>query len=243
MKKLLLIIAGIVFATSFLNAQSLTIKTLEGEVIGESYIIYDEGDVVNEIVFHAVVTNNTGSDMTVLCAREQIDMLPGTSSQFCWGENCYPPFVDTSATALVIPGGGTTADDAFSGHYAPATVHGTSAVKYKFYNQDDPSEFVETIAYYVYGFVDVEENLAKLSFSDFYPNPASDQIRMDYSIGNNVLATLRVVNLLGAVVKEVNLSGTNTLNMDVSDLQQGVYYCSVISGAQVHTTKRIVVQK
>ncbi len=242
MKKLLLILIGLVISAG-IYAQELTIKSLEGEELGESIIVYDEGDVVNEIVFHALVTNNTGSDMTVMCVRSQIDMLPGTSSQFCWGENCYPPFVDTAGTALVIPGGATTADDAFSGHYAPGGVHGTSSVKYKFYNIDDPSQYDEVICHYVYGFVGVDDNFEAPSFSEFYPNPATDNIRLDYNLGSSQQATLKVVNLLGAVVKEIALDNSNSLSMDVSDLKQGVYFCSVVAEGQVHTTKRIVVQK
>lgn len=243
MKKLLLILLLAIFTISGMYSQELTIKSLEGEPLGESVVIYDEGDGISEIVFHALVTNNTSSDMTVHLIRTQIEMVPGSSSQFCWGENCYPPFVNESVTPLLIPAGTTTGDDAFSGHYVPAGNHGTSTILYKFYNADNPSVFAEITAYYVYGFVGVEDQFAELSFSDFYPNPATNQIKLDYALANNHQASVSVVNVLGSTVKDLTISGSGTLNMDVSDLQQGIYFCSIRCDGQVYTTKRIVVQK
>jgi hypothetical protein len=61
-----------------------------------------------------------------------------------------------------------------------------------------------------------------------FPNPAINDINMDMSPGSNVSYNIKVVNALGAVVKETTSSQTNW-RADVSNLKPGSYHVQVIN--------------
>jgi hypothetical protein len=91
----------------------------------------------------------------------------------------------------------------------------------------------------------VKDNIyGGLSISDAYPNPASDQVRFDFTINNDVKSAKIVLHtVIGTVVTEQNLSlnGSN-LTLDISRLNNGIYLYSIYVDGQVQATKRLIVK-
>jgi hypothetical protein len=244
MKKTLLIFAVGLLAVFSMNAQDLTLSW-EGEELGETLTLWGHPDSA-EIVFHVVCHNNTDRDLNVKVRRNQIEMVDGTSSQFCWGGSCWPPDVDESPSATLIPAGEQSGEEDFSAHYSPSSHNGTSTIEYTFFNEDDEDLNVKITVYYWASPDGIAEDLMKGgSISDIYPNPATSLVNIDYNLPSGVnSAKVRIVNLLGALVKESTIErNANKLTMDISDLKGGVYFYTVLINDDVFKTKKLLIQK
>ncbi len=87
--------------------------------------------------------------------------------------------------------------------------------------------------------IGVEETEAKDVVYNVYPNPATDMIFVASSMDAD--ATITFTNIAGQTVKVVNqglTSGDNSVN--ISDLNTGVYFCTVTANGFSHTSKVVV---
>ena len=243
MKKTLLTFAVVLLTVFSMNAQDLTLSW-EGEALGDTVIVWgDPSDF--EIVFHAVVHNNTDNGMQIKVRRKRLSMVEGTTSAFCWGL-CFPPDTEESVDARLILANGQSTDEEFSGHYTTASKIGTSVVEYTFFNSANEDQNVKVVAKYWASPEGIAEDAMNGgSISDIYPNPATTAINIDYNMPAKVdFAKVRIVNLLGAVVKESNIDrNANKLSMDISDLKGGIYFYTVMVNDDVYKTKKLVIQK
>ena len=78
-----------------------------------------------------------------------------------------------------------------------------------------------------------------------YPNPASDVLRVNYSLPAVSEVNMTITSLDGRVVRAENLgtqqAGSNTTTVNVADLSAGVYLVTLQTGTGM-TTRRIVVE-
>ncbi len=214
------------------------------ELIPDTILYYDDGNPDWELVFECNVKNTTGEAIRVGLIRFNIDTVTGTENSFCWAGNCFPSYVDSATTNLVIPGGQSSKDGDFSGHYVAKEKFGISKVKYTFYDIGNPDVNVSVVVKFKYSPVGVDENAFNgVSFSNAYPNPAANRVNIDYSLANAKSASVKIINLLGSVVKSVNLpAGSSKVSMDVSDLNQGVYFYSIVVDGNIIKTKKLIVK-
>jgi hypothetical protein len=141
------LIACLIMLTGF--SQSLTLQTPEGVNIPNGGEITVCGDENSEIICHLHVTNTSATTMNVSLHRNQIFMIDGTFSMFCWGI-CYGPDVNQSAFPIEIAAGATNEED-FSGNYHPGGNIGTSIISYTFYDDTNPNDSIMVIVNYVTG--------------------------------------------------------------------------------------------
>ncbi len=74
-----------------------------------------------------------------------------------------------------------------------------------------------------------------------YPNPASDFIRIE--TGENAIHTLSIIDASGRMVIQLDdFSSTDPLNINVSNLQNGVYFIR-FEGEAINQMKKILIQK
>jgi hypothetical protein len=223
----------------------------DGEAIGDTVIV--KGDPSEtELVFHAIFTNNSSDSDSVLVKREILSILDGVHDQLCWGL-CYAPNTEPvfiSPSGIRIDEGQSTEDFTFSGHYLsqeydmPIGVIGITLFKYTFFNANDEDENVVVVVKYDTSPDGITDQLMVNGFvSEIYPNPATSLVNLDYELTPQVKkASLRVMNLLGAVVKDVELNkSASNQRLDVSDLTSGVYFYSVIINNEVYKTKKLIV--
>ncbi|MFA5419773.1 MAG: T9SS type A sorting domain-containing protein, partial [Bacteroidales bacterium] len=170
-------------------------------------------------------------------------IVEGAESTFCWG-SCFPPNVDTSGVTLV-EAGASTGRGYFTGDYYGAGHPGTSVVMYKFYNVEDISQYLEVVVKYVAEPNAISENILRgVQFSAIYPNPAYNYVNLDFTLVPEVkTASIRISNLLGAVVSETNLNvSSNNARINVDQLVGGVYFYSVFVNGDRLNTKKLVIR-
>jgi hypothetical protein len=245
MKKYLLLFILTVVFISYSSAQySLS---WEGETLGDTVLVAGEPSEF-ELEFHAILTNNGDDTDSIKVRRRLIHLIDGVIHYYCWGA-CYQPNTDSitvSSLSVELEPGASSGEFDFSGHYQPNNQTGTSWVEYTFFNIHDENESITVVAQFTTEYVGLHEGIMKEGYvSEVYPNPATHMINFDYQLTPQVSqASVKVINLLGEVVKDVNFGlGSNNKRIDVSDLSNGVYFCSIMINGEIYETKKLVVQK
>jgi hypothetical protein len=243
MKKILLssiISFMIVFS---LNAQSFSLSW-DDVALGDTVILSTVEWPQPELVFHAVVHNNSNDNVNVGVIRKRIEIIENSSDYFCWGA-CYPPFLDTAGTTILINAGMQSADEDFSAHYEIHGTMGVSTVEYTFYNVATPEDQISVFVKYNTLPNDISETIfSNTEISDIYPNPALNFAEIKFDFPKEVKsAKLKFSNILGATIKEINIEERNgKLDIDVSDLNTGVYFYSLILNEKIFQTKKLIIK-
>jgi len=110
-------------------------------------------------------------------------------------------------------------------------------------NDGDEDAFIGTYPGTVYYFknktisvgINAVENENALSV---YPNPATDEIKIDLSSFNNSQIDLTIIDITGKTVAAFNMKNTNTI--DVSNLKSGIYFIKVSDMKHSETAKLII---
>ena len=81
--------------------------------------------------------------------------------------------------------------------------------------------------------------ISSLNTSSIYPNPTASftNVNLYSSVNKNII--LRLTNIIGKIVSEVNIhvvSGNNNINLDVSNLKNGIYF---INSESINESKSI----
>lgn len=240
MKKLILSLFVLIATGFYVNAQSFQL-TWNDELLGDTVVFNGSADTL--MVFDPIFTNLLNVAANVKVVKNDIYVVEGAESTFCWGA-CYPPQVDSSGVTLV-EAGASTARNYFVGDYDGLGHPGTSIVKYKFYNVDNVDQYVEVVVKYVAAPNAIDENiLSGVRFSEIFPNPATNFVNLNYNLVSGVKeASIRISNLVGAVVSESNIDlSNNSLRVDVSQLEGGIYFYSVIINGERLQTKKLIIR-
>lgn len=94
--------------------------------------------------------------------------------------------------------------------------------------------------------VDVPQSQSQGGFEllAFYPNPVTDVLSLHVNVDGQSSLSFQILNEMGQLVKtlptEEMISGTNTVNIDLSSLRAGIYFCSLNNGISQLTRKFIV---
>jgi hypothetical protein len=251
MKRFTFLFTVLIFFATGLSAQYTL--SWDGEVLGDTVTV--QGDPSDtELVFEAILTNNSEDTVAFKLQRRLILLLDGTTTSYCWGTSCFPPnnmdSIDVARDTVLLAPNQATPEGKFSGHYlaedfGELTVVGTSMIEYKFFNEEDEDDNVTVVVKFVTtpdGIVDQLMNNAFIS--DLYPNPATSFVTINYDLPQEVTnASVRIINILGSVVKnEVMNKNATSLRMDISDLTNGVYFYSIVINDKVYKTKKLIVK-
>jgi len=78
---------------------------------------------------------------------------------------------------------------------------------------------------------------------NLYPNPTNNQFTMDFDLPNSSEVSLEIFDAKGSVVASYNLgnlpSGFQSINLNISNLSNGLYLCNIKAGS-AKFTKRII---
>jgi len=89
-----------------------------------------------------------------------------------------------------------------------------------------------------------EESLNAFSLGQNSPNPATDITKVRMNVAKSGVYTVEVMNMIGQVVSTLELGnlgqGPTSFELNVSDLQSGVYFYTVRSGGLFQSKKMIV---
>jgi len=187
------------------------------------------------------VKNISNTSIDVKCVRTIIDTIPGQINSYCWGL-CYAPFVDTSSAHVTIAPNAASYE--FSGDHDPAGVEGVTKVKYTFYDMNNPEDKISVfVSYDATAESGRNELFQNIRLSDAYPNPANSFVSVDYDLPGLNNAKIVIFNLLGSIVKEIELTDTlGTLKVNTSNLLDGIYFYSLLINNEATKTQKLIIK-
>lgn len=90
-----------------------------------------------------------------------------------------------------------------------------------------------------------EFDITKGEINGMYPNPASNEVHLDFSVKMAGEYTIQITNITGVAVKTIDLgnmgSGTFKESVKLDNLTPGVYIVSLVSG-EYTTSERLIIQ-
>jgi hypothetical protein len=220
-----------------LTATNDLVTPLATNVTGDTAEFFN-ADQFSSIIGPLVIVNPAGTGKDVKVRRTQLSVVPGSSNFFCW-DLCYTSIVSVSGGTVNI-----AANDSvfvFYADYDPAGNSGSTYVNYKFYNNSDTTQFASVTVKFTSGTVSIEEEAAVIA--NVYPNPASQLINFDYTLGNHQ-GSISISDLTGKVVKSVNLpenSAKHVISLD--GLTDGIYIYTFYSDGKAISTKKFIIKK
>ena len=213
--------------------------------------VFEEGETIEctndeygygEYIQHMQLRNLTSTDLNVLVEKKVIEDLEGTINFFCWGM-CFSPDIFVSPSPVAVAANSVTNEEALSFHTMfEENVFGKVQVMYSAYDERHPDEAVTINVVFKKSGVGVIENSRPMTMSNAYPNPASSYVHFNYSFDGHLSAV--VYNLMGQEVARQELNANDgQLTLSVSDLQDGIYFCTMMVDGRAWTTKKFVVKK
>jgi hypothetical protein len=243
MKKLLLASVSMLFAAG-LSAQSFSVThATQGNIVSGSTIVYNVDQATSLETHDFDVHNTSGSNVTCK-VRKTVQQFASAGSlfYFCTDQLCYAPSTVLSGNVAVSAGGQFLLVTDFT----PDNTTGISIVRYSVFNIANPSDSVFFfIEYHVAPTGIGSYSQVKANIGSPMPNPAAAVFNMNYNLGASYgqgVAKMVMYNMLGEAVRtETLVDAEGTFRMDVSVLDNGVYFTSLeVDGKQL-STKRLVV--
>lgn len=195
------------------------------------------------ILAHLEVTNNAEAAIDVKVRKVINYEVPESMNTFCWGGLCFSPTTIVSPNFLTVEAGATTTFEDFSGDYQPLGTSGISSITYEFFNAADSSDFAGAIVFYATT-VGINENiLDNVELSNAYPNPANTFTTFDFDLNGIDNGRLMIYNLLGSIVKEINITDNfGSVKVNTSDLEEGIYFYSMVIENESLKTHKLVIK-
>ncbi len=241
-KRFLLSLVLLAFA-GYASAQSLVFEH-EGEIVeaGTHYVIGDVNDMM-ELQFEVNVTNVSDNPFSVTC--ERVELVASGINYFCWGQ-CLSPDLSVGTIDRVEPG----VPNLFSAHFMPIDEEGNLApgseihVEYHFTIDGTDEEYVFDL-HFKYSLESVVDYNNVDVFSNAYPNPANSTLSFNYNMpqdANN--SYIAIFNMMGQEIIRENINvGGSRLDINVSDLTEGVYFYSLIVNNEKVKTNKFVISR
>ena len=184
---------------------------------------------------------NTGTTtLTIVVNRVSEIMAPAHESYFCWFE-CYAPNISLSPEPLVLPAGTSTFN--FHGYVTPAFQAGQDTVTYQFYDQAGMSDTLTVTLTYNF----IHDGINELAGSKPALNISVNEDKtatINYVCSSYSNSKIQISNILGKVIREINLSDkTATLRVPMSEMTQGVYFCSIITDGKFSASRKFIIQE
>jgi hypothetical protein len=82
----------------------------------------------------------------------------------------------------------------------------------------------------------IENNLQSQGKVKLYPNPATDRLLIE---SDTDIQKIEMYNQVGQLVKFMNTNG-NTLNLNIAELESGIYFVKIFSSIEVITQKLVI---
>ena len=201
-------------------------------------------DPFSDTESHVHITNSTGSDKQVTVERFINTLASGHIEFFCFGSGatglCYPPNTPASNGLDTIPSFST--DQSFKATVRPMGYYGYTSIHYRFFDTSNPSDSVGVNLAWDFT-TSLSENNQQFGFTKPLQNPADAFTVFNYNLpASEAGDRLIVYNMLGSIVKSVDVPGRNgTLVLQTSDLRAGVYLISYVNRGRAKDSTRLVV--
>ena len=220
------------FIVGHVWAQDIIIKNHENDVLNSQtlQIAADINEDYNSGNLELLITNAGSVNLDLKISKEYIDVVAGTTNDFCWAGGCLPPFAMEGDPVTV--NAGDTYDDG-SVHYHCQGVEGTTIIKYRIFVEGGIEEFF--IVEFTASTISVAEEA--LIEKSIYPNPAQNNFTIAVEKQNR---QIKIYNVLGDLIRDFN-AGELTTQVDCSLWNNGVYFVRSFDGNKLISTHKLIV--
>lgn len=249
MKKLFLSLIIMVSAMA-LSAQKFQVL-YEGAAIesGQTYYVYGDGSASwgepgGELLIEFYVT--ALEDVRLIGEKVENNVVSGTFNYLCFG-NCYSSSIYVTPPVVLSPSGNP---ELFSMHFQAeedytAVAGQEQSMTYYIYPADATDDKFVINVIFKYSLDNTADLASTAMFSEAYPMPASNVVNFDYDLPastNN--AMLVIYNMMGQEVIRHDISGiSGKASINVSDLNDGIYFYSFVINGKTEKSSKIVVRK
>ena len=241
MKKFLLPLAFVVCFGNHCFAQSFSLNQTGPVTITEEVSLNSMPEV------YLAVTNNSSSTKSVQVERTILSHPEGSSFFYCWtqcftADACLAYSINGSPTNI---GAGATTT-IFSAHYNSNGYAGINSIEYCFFDANNTTDRTCIVINHegtggTSSIVEISGNSNFLSSPQ--PNPANVSSTIVYNLAELKYGKIVLRNMLGSVIKEIKLDKTSDSKiLDVSALNAGIYFYSLVNNGQVISSQRLVVK-
>ena len=219
------------FTVNLLFSQSLV-------VTGDSIVYGNSSDF--QVESHLQVFNNSNNTAIVYCEKNVILQNQTGTNNFCWGGTCYGSSTIVSTKAdTILPG---EKSDEFVGDYQPWNVPSIAKVEYCFYLDSDTNDRTcFTVTFDATHVTDIEEVINSEEIGSFYPNPTNEYTNIFYNVKG--ISVLQITDILGNVVKNIELEGSGEKTIYVGDLHKGIYFGNLVKNGEILKIKKLIINK
>lgn len=164
--------------------------------------------------------------------------------RICIGDQCFDPKKDLAKVALKLAPGEIFTDLYLEFELGIAETMGSFDLV--FVNSESLREFFVVEAKYTVSSDPIADFSHKdIKLGDVYPNPSNRVAQLDYTVINpKAKAKIRVTSFIGNPIAEYDLDPTrNSLVIQVSDFQPGVYFYTLFVDNKNVVTKKLQVKK
>lgn len=239
------------FTALFLNQMaSATVTLLDKETnapISNGTVIQVWGGVDEALItwHHLAVVNNTLGTTKINMKRYTLNAPATVEDYFCWYV-CLGSVVSSTTPELNHTSGAcfnsndTDTLTYFSAYYKPMGLTGSATFRYVFYDIAHSQDSA---------WIDITFNVTPLAVNEVskevqmttYPNPANEIIHLNFeNLDLNAKVSAEIYDVIGNKVMTQSITAANN-RLDVSELANGAYICTVVSDRKSILTKRIVI--
>ena len=227
------------FSSLTIYSQSISVEAHEHDVNPNCCMT-----LLDDIGTEITVSNLTNSSVDIKVSREVISSTPGTINYFCWTA-CYGS--ETSVSPQSKSFAPQQIDSiSFQVHFDNLGLEpATASIKYCAFIESNPSDSACTIVNYsVNSNSFFRTKYISSYFSDFHPNPSSTMSFLEYKLNYSDVAEIIVTDILGNVIHNENIFGKGgVMRIDFSDIKNGLYFANIILNGELHSIKRLVINK
>lgn len=236
MKKTVLLLTIIIAIFTVTSAQ-FSITDLHGTPIVDGDVITfntTEGEDANLVT---LITNNSGSDMSLKLIAESIEGTDGSQMEFCIGTCHWGITVGTEYGPLALAAGATSGSGEVHFHNH-STENDVITYDFKIYEEGNETNAIHFTYKYDVNYVGID-NISK-SNSSVYPNPAINYFTI--SVNNSLIGTqLILTNLLGKTIFNQKINSQKQ-TFSTRNLNSGIYFYSIVNNNKIVETKKIIIK-
>lgn len=217
--------------------------TLGTKINNGTLLISGTNPSVDALVGYIRVKNTTTTNMDNVFVRRVVKQeVDSTTNSFCFGIQCYPPWINESAVADTIKAGAT--DKSFYADYYPTGHGGLTSITFEFFDNVTFGKRVTAQATIEFAIsaAGIAEN--KLVIRGPYPNPSSQTASFEYNFpSGSSNAYLVIRNMLGVEIENQALENrSGKTNIDVSGYASGIYFYSFVVDGKIVQSKKMIVR-
>jgi len=254
-KNLIVMIKKLLFILTIISTATLTAQTTfdllnsnDNSISGTNHYEFGDGPTLSGIKFH--VKNLTGTTASYTCdVQEMSNVVAQTDLQVCYGTSCFvasggDPLVQVIGGSSTVAGAATDVTFKVAPFSFGWVVGDEATWRIVVRNVANANDTVSAVVTYKVTGVSIEEVLSSHVSITAYPNPAIDNLTVNYSIdGSADNSRLDVYDVLGQVVSTHPLNrNKGTLNLNVDHLNAGVYFYTIKVNEKTVRTERLIIK-